>query len=120
MNTATARRHAGIGRRYDLKKGERAPVTITTLRVAELRRLFQARYGHVLPDDDAGRDDAGCLLSRNLSQEARRRTQTGNVDCRLAGGAPLRDRSSKPDERVLRSVPNADNGLSKASMERCW
>jgi hypothetical protein len=27
-------------------------------RIAELRRLFLHRYGHTLPDDDAGRDDA--------------------------------------------------------------
>jgi hypothetical protein len=55
VSTASAR-HAEIDRRY--RRGERTPVSIPTLRVAELRRLFRARYGHVLPDDDAGRDDA--------------------------------------------------------------
>jgi hypothetical protein len=32
--------------------------SIASLRVSELSRLFTRRYGEVLPDDDAGRDDA--------------------------------------------------------------
>jgi hypothetical protein len=48
---------AEIARRY--RKGERKPVSIAALRIAELRRLFIDRYGGgQLPEDDAGRDDA--------------------------------------------------------------
>jgi hypothetical protein len=36
--------------------------SIASLRVAELARLFKARYGNVLPDDDAGRDDAAIMV----------------------------------------------------------
>jgi hypothetical protein len=32
--------------------------SIASLRVSELSRLFTRRYGEILPDDDAGRDDA--------------------------------------------------------------
>jgi hypothetical protein len=53
---SAAARHAEIARRY--AKAERRPVSIAMLRIAELRRLYRARYGHTLPDDDAGRDDA--------------------------------------------------------------
>lgn len=30
---------------------------LVTLRLNDLAKLFRGRYGHVLPDDDAGRDD---------------------------------------------------------------
>jgi hypothetical protein len=36
------------------------------LGIAELRRLFTARYGRVLPDDDAGRDDA-LIMAHHLA-----------------------------------------------------
>jgi hypothetical protein len=72
MRTAAAR-HAEIARRYDTK-GEREPVSIAALRIAELRRLFTARYGCALPDDDAGRDDA-LIMCHHLAKrpEAERR-----------------------------------------------
>jgi hypothetical protein len=35
--------------------------SIAALRVSELSRLFTCRYGEVLPDDDAGRDDAAIM-----------------------------------------------------------
>lgn len=35
----------------------RSPMQLVTLRLNDLAKLFRARYGHVLPDDDAGRDD---------------------------------------------------------------
>jgi hypothetical protein len=57
MRNAAARR-AEIAQRYQRDKGERRPVSRATLRIAELRRLFTKRYGLVLTDDDAGRDDA--------------------------------------------------------------
>jgi hypothetical protein len=37
-------------------------------RVAELRRLFVARYGNELPDDDAGRDDAKLAIDHIASR----------------------------------------------------
>jgi hypothetical protein len=62
---SAAARHAEIERRY--RKGELTPFSIATLRVAELRRLFRARYGTVLPDDDAGRDDA-LVMAHHLAK----------------------------------------------------
>jgi hypothetical protein len=41
---------------------ERSLETIRRLRLGDLRRLLRARYGHTLPDDDAGRDDLELLL----------------------------------------------------------
>jgi hypothetical protein len=35
----------------------RSPMQLVTLRLHDLAKLFRGRYGHVLPDDDAGRDD---------------------------------------------------------------
>jgi hypothetical protein len=49
-------RHAEIALRYKPQQRERP--SMAALRVADLRRLFVARYGHFLPDDDAGREDA--------------------------------------------------------------
>lgn len=34
---------------------------MAAIRVAELNRLFDARYGAALPDDDAGREDAALM-----------------------------------------------------------
>ena len=54
---AVDQRRAEIDRRYRQKKADKPPISLTALRIAELRRLFVHRYGRVLPDDDAGRDD---------------------------------------------------------------
>jgi len=71
---ATAALHAEIERRYKAKASEREPVNIAALRIAELRRLYTARYGRVLPDDDAGRDDA-LIMAHHLAKrpDAQRR-----------------------------------------------
>jgi hypothetical protein len=71
---SAAGRHAEIARRYDNGKGERQPVSMAVLRIAELRRLLTARYGLVLTDDDAGRDDA-LVMAHHLAKrpEAERR-----------------------------------------------
>jgi hypothetical protein len=50
-------RRAEVARRYRRRKRDR-PLSMSALRIAELRRLFAARYGDNLPDDDAGRDEA--------------------------------------------------------------
>lgn len=39
------------------KRGRASPCQIAALRLHDLARLFRARYGVTLPDDDAGRDD---------------------------------------------------------------
>ncbi|MCW2200440.1 hypothetical protein M2227_002530 [Bradyrhizobium elkanii] len=52
-----AGRHNEIARRHSNRRGERQ-FSFATKRIAELKRLFAARYGSQLPDDDAGRDDA--------------------------------------------------------------
>jgi hypothetical protein len=63
VSSASAR-HAEIARRYE--KGERAPFNMAAKRVKELHRLFTARYGRTLPDDDAGRDDA-MIMAHHLA-----------------------------------------------------
>jgi hypothetical protein len=65
MSSAGAR-HAEIARRYETK-AEREPVSMAVLRIAELRRLYLNRYGTVLPDDDAGRDDA-LIMAHHLAK----------------------------------------------------
>jgi hypothetical protein len=54
---AIDQRRAKIDRRYKQKRADKPPISLTALRIAELRRLFHDRYGRTLPDDDAGRDD---------------------------------------------------------------
>ena len=45
--------------------------TLRRLRVGDLRRIYRHRYGAVLPDDDAGRDDLTLILfSISLSPKA--------------------------------------------------
>jgi hypothetical protein len=58
-------RHAEIARRYSWaakqrKNGDKKPNKarqFTLIRLRELDRIFQSRYGRFLPDDDSGRDD---------------------------------------------------------------
>lgn len=50
------------------KRKQRQPrPSIASLRVSELSRLFTCRYGEILADDDAGRDDAA-LMAHHLAQ----------------------------------------------------
>jgi hypothetical protein len=55
--TLAVHQHAEIARRYKAGQAQKPRISITSLRINELNRLFAARYGHTLPDDDAGRDD---------------------------------------------------------------
>ena len=55
--TLAIHQHAEIARRYKAKQAQKPRVSIGSLRINELNRLFTARYGLTLPDDDAGRDD---------------------------------------------------------------
>lgn len=54
-----------VARRYKRKKGRTRP-QLATLRVRDLNKLFTARYGLTLPDDDAGRDDAA-IMAQHLA-----------------------------------------------------
>lgn len=57
--------HAEIKRRYRRrarKRGRTAP-QLASLRLNDLAKLFRARYGTKLPDDDAGRDDLSVALA---------------------------------------------------------
>jgi hypothetical protein len=68
MSTIEAR-HAEIARRYARRgkdKANGAP-PLAAIRIAELKRLFRHRYGDVLPDDDAGRDDA-LIMAHHLAR----------------------------------------------------
>ena len=56
-----------IARKY--ARRERQPVSLVALRIADLRRLFRARYGRTLPDDDAGREDAR-IMAHHLARLA--------------------------------------------------
>jgi hypothetical protein len=58
-------RRAEIERRYDQHKPERTLRLnrIAVKRVAVLERYLELRYGRVLPDDDAGREDLVILLN---------------------------------------------------------
>lgn len=58
---AVRREHAADTRRARRK---RRP-SLTALRIADLNRLFRARYGDQLPNDDAGRDDLA-LMAHHL------------------------------------------------------
>jgi hypothetical protein len=65
MSSAKAR-HAEIDRRYKNDKRERQPAILSGVRISELCRLFRARYGALLPEDDAGRDDA-LIMAHHLA-----------------------------------------------------
>lgn len=56
-----AKRQANVKWFSTRQKGKRlrrrSPMQLVTLRLHDLAKLFRGRYGHTLPDDDAGRDD---------------------------------------------------------------
>lgn len=66
---ADARTAYRLERKIDAKrkrrtsKRRRTAPQIATLRLNDLGKLFRARYGNALPDDDAGRDDLHVALS---------------------------------------------------------
>jgi hypothetical protein len=60
-----ALRRREIAWRY--RRREKQPFSMPALRCAELARLFCARYGPQLPDDDAGRADAR-LMAHHLAK----------------------------------------------------
>jgi hypothetical protein len=57
-------RHAEIARRHARKRDrDRQPFSVAAVRPNEIQRLLVSRYGHELPDDDAGRDDAFVMVN---------------------------------------------------------
>jgi hypothetical protein len=61
-----------IARKY--ARRQHRLISLTSLRIADLRRLFLARYGRSLRDDDAGRADARIMahhLARRSNAERR-------------------------------------------------
>ncbi|MGX4772014.1 hypothetical protein ACWAUC_19765 [Bradyrhizobium guangdongense] len=58
MVVSVAAKKAEIACRYNGAKRGNDRVHLAPIRISELCRLFRARYGQHLPDDDAGRDDA--------------------------------------------------------------
>lgn len=66
------------------KAGRRSPMQLVGLRLNDLARLFRARYGTVLPDDDAGRDDMLVALHHLV----RLRGHTGQAERWLEVWAP--------------------------------
>jgi hypothetical protein len=88
-----AAKRAEIAARYKAKRRDR-PVSMAALRIADLRRLFQARYGNELPDDDAGRDDVLLMahhLARRIGDPARR------IAAWLASAAPWISKTERAD-----------------------
>lgn len=68
MQDAKQAKLAEIDRRYKRRK-KRPPPPLVGLRIRDLNRLLTARYGEVLPDDDAGRDDVEVIV-HHLAQYA--------------------------------------------------
>lgn len=68
-------KHAEIERRYKRRRGKRPRPSLSALRIHDLNKLFAARYGHALPDDDAGKDDAQVMAHHlaALSGDPRKR-----------------------------------------------
>lgn len=77
-------RQAEIAKRYSRKRKNRTPAQLAALRLRDLCSLFRARYGHMLPDDDAGRDDCGIALAHIASLAAAR----GRMSAWLAEWCP--------------------------------
>jgi hypothetical protein len=51
----------------DVARRQNAPPgNVFSIRCSELFRLFSGRYGHYLPDDDAGRDEARIYLAHSV------------------------------------------------------
>lgn len=77
-------KQAEIAQRYRRRRKNRTPAQLAALRLRDLTALYRARYGWVLPDDDAGRDDAGIVLAHMATLASAR----GRMSAWLAQWAP--------------------------------
>ena len=71
------RRWARLDRRTDKRErnrrrrdGKRGPVSLTTLRISEIYKVFADIYGGTIPDDDAGRLDLEILANHLCGRPA--------------------------------------------------
>ena len=87
-------KHREIAVRY--RQGEKKPFSMAAVRCAEIKRLFVDRYGFVLPDDDAGREDAR-IMAHHLAMLGG--DQRARVTSWLCLWAPW-----MPDDDVMRLV----------------
>jgi hypothetical protein len=77
-----AAERAAIRERYRRRAGGK--IGMSTLRTAELDRLFDHQWGNILPDDDAGREDVRFMLHTL----GRRSDPIQRIDAWLACRAP--------------------------------
>jgi hypothetical protein len=66
MLDGKAARHTEIRQRYARRRRKRPRPSLGALRIRDLNRLFDARYGRELADDDAGRGDA-LIMAHHLA-----------------------------------------------------
>lgn len=68
-----------IAQRYRRRHKDRprSPAQLATLRIRDLDKIFRARYGLVLPDDDAGRDDLAIALAHIATLATARNRMAG-------------------------------------------
>lgn len=64
-------------RQKSRRRGRASPCQIAALRLNDLARLYRARYGVTLPDDDAGRDDM-LVAVNHLASLAHPKGRIGN------------------------------------------
>ena|GEM_PF-2309051 len=73
FSTATASTGVGVFIKYPVRA---APEMMRRLRLGDVLKVLRCRYGHTLPDDDAGRDDLReLLLPISLGAEAGRKME---------------------------------------------
>jgi hypothetical protein len=66
MAASVAARKAEVALRHGPRRRD-GRVHLAPIRIAELCRLFRYRWGDILPDDDAGREDAR-IIAHHLAQ----------------------------------------------------
>jgi hypothetical protein len=74
MEVSTKAKRAENAMRYRRAAREIPRASLASLRARDLARLFKARHGYELPDDDGGRDDAR-LMVHHLAMLSKGRTR---------------------------------------------
>jgi hypothetical protein len=100
-----------IARKYARRK--RRPVSLAALRIADLCRLFLARYGRTLPDDDAGRADAR-IMAHHLARRS-------NAERRIISWLELQAPWMKPPEikALIAEVVNRPRKWRADTLGKC-